>query len=274
VQTTKTKVLFILALVFAGLAAWLANVWVQQRVSGAEKNAAVGTTAVVVAAVDIAYGQELEAVHLKLVAWPDSALPPGWVGDVSELEGKVAKRDIGEGDVVTKSRVVDHLGGSKLSALIDKNKRAMTVRVDDVVGVAGFLLPGNHVDVYGVRKDYNTKRVKVDRVLEDIVVLAVDQDASPDEESPKVVRAVTVEVTPGQAETLVKAMHEGKIQLALRNPLDKVAKAPPPPPKPKTAPPPKRITAKITSKHRPRSGKVTVIRGLNVSEVKPELNNK
>ena len=265
----RNKVMFVLALVFAGLAAWLANAWVQQQTSLADESKRdANTTLVVVAATDIAYGQAIEPVHLRRVPWPNEALPDGWIGNVNELEGMIAKREMATGEIVSQNRVVKHLEGSKLSALIPKNKRAMTVRVDDVVGVAGFLLPGNKVDVYGVRKNYNSNKVRVDTVLTNINVLAVDQDAKGQEGGPKVVRAVTVEVTTKQAKRLVKAMHEGKIQLALRNPNEVPVAAPV---KKKVVKKKPVQTAKIAPKPVPKPDRITVIRGLDVDKVEPKL---
>lgn len=267
----KNKIMFVLALVFAGLAAWLANSWVQRQASLVDKAGAdTNTSLVVIAAVDIAYGQKIESVHLRRVSWPNDALPVGWIGDLEELKGMVSKRQISAGEVVTQGRVVKHLAGSKLSALIGRNKRAMTVRVDDVVGVAGFLLPGNRVDIYGVRKNYNSRKVTVKTVLSDINVLAVDQDANRKEGGPKVVRAVTLEVTSRQAKRLVKAMHEGKIQLALRNPADRIKKKLVKKKTIRRKPRPKR-TAKIAPKKSPKPRLVTVIRGLEVDTVEPRL---
>jgi pilus assembly protein CpaB len=96
--------------------------------------------------------------------------------------------------------------------------RAVSVRVNDVVGVAGFLLPGNRVDVvaaYRERTDTHSETV-----VQNVKVLAVDQSASSDKNEPIVVRAVTLEVSPADAEKLILAEQRGSIQLALRNPLD------------------------------------------------------
>jgi pilus assembly protein CpaB len=110
--------------------------------------------------------------------------------------------------------------GSTLAAVVSKDKRAVTVRVDDVVGVAGFLLPGNHVDVVATSKDEHGAAYVAETVLSNIKVLAVDQTASANSNEPVVVRAVTLEVTPAEAEILLKGKAAGSIQLALRNPLD------------------------------------------------------
>ncbi|MCE6981707.1 Flp pilus assembly protein CpaB, partial [Pseudomonas frederiksbergensis] len=113
-----------------------------------------------------------------------------------------------------------HLGGSTLASLIEPTNRAISVRVDDVVGVGGFLLPGNRVDVLATKQTGNTGNAESRTILEDLRVLAVDQTASTDKTQPVVVRAVTLEMTPDEAELLVKGMTDGKLQLALRNPLD------------------------------------------------------
>ena len=97
--------------------------------------------------------------------------------------------------------------------------RAVSVRVNDVVGVAGFLLPGNHVDVVAAYRDGPDTRSET--VVQNVKVLAVDQTASTDKNEPVVVRAVTLEVTPADAEKLVLAEQRGAIQLALRNPPDR-----------------------------------------------------
>ena len=142
--------------------------------------------------------------------------------------------------------------------------RAVTVRVDDVVGVAGFLMPGNHVDVVAARTlDGQMKRSEAHTVLHNLNVLAVDQTASQDKDQPIVVRAVTLEVTPTQAEILVKAREEGRIQLTLRNPLDKSADADMVADTANLKSPP---TKKVHSTQPPRSAGngVTIIRGTNV----------
>ena len=118
------------------------------------------------------------------------------------------------GEVLLKERLAKTSAGSTLAALIRPDMRAVTVRVDDVVGVAGFLMPGNHVDVVAARKVDNSRPI-TETVLYDINVLAVDQTANQDKDQPLVVRAVTLEMTPKQAEVLVRAREEGRIQLTL-----------------------------------------------------------
>ena len=123
-----------------------------------------------------------------------------------------------------------HSPGSTLAALVDENMRAVTVRVDDVVGVTGFLLPGNTVDVLTSRKRGQDRAIP-ETILRNIKVLAVDQTASAETNEPVIVRAVTLEMLPRQAEVLFQARTEGYIQLTLHNPLDPEY-APPPAPAP------------------------------------------
>ncbi len=215
----RTAVLLVLSLVLAAGAAWVANNWLQIR-SVPTANAEDGSR-VMVAAIGIPYGQKIERQHLSSISMPKSGVPQNAFSKPEEVEGKVARTDILAGDIIRTERVVDHLEGSTLAAMIEESKRAVTVRVNDVVGVAGFLLPGNHVDVLSAKRD--GKNSKTDTVLKNIKVLAVDQTSrGENDDKPVVVRAVTLEVTPPQAETLVKATEEGRIQLALRNPLDKI----------------------------------------------------
>ncbi|MDW2019419.1 Flp pilus assembly protein CpaB, partial [Vibrio sp. 704] len=108
--------------------------------------------------------------------------------------------------------------GATLAALIPENKRAVTIRVNDVIGVAGFLLPGNKVDVLNTVSYGKGKQATTLTVLKNINVLAVDQTAKTNDNKPVIVRAVTLEVTPKEAEKLLSANSKGEIQLALRNP--------------------------------------------------------
>jgi pilus assembly protein CpaB len=140
--------------------------------------------------------------------------------------------------------------------------RAITVRVDDVIGVGGFLLPGNTVDVVAARKVY--QRAVTETILKNIKVLAVDQTAAANENEPVIVRAVTLEMTPEQAEVVVKARTEGTIQLTLRNPeAFEIIE-----PEPKPAPPPVRRVVADAPRPVIRDTTITVIRGTEVEQAK------
>ncbi len=258
----KTRFMLGGSILLAVVAAWLANSWVQGRSGDASNHVGMATTPVVVAAVEIPQGRKLEAVYLKTVDWPTELVPEGATTRMDDLKDKIAAHTIYAEDVITDQRVAVHLGGSHLAALIGKNKRAVAVRVDDVVGVAGFLLPGNHVDVIGIVHSPATGSVHARTVLRDVVVLAVDQDISPEDNKPKVVRAVTLELSPRGAVALAKASTEGKIQLALRNPADRPVTMPV---SYKRAEPKARA---VSANYKP--GKVTVIRGTEISQVHPK----
>lgn len=249
----KSFSVLILALLLAGGAAWFANRWIQLQV--APVSAGGNPTAfIVVAAQAIPMGQKIVDTHLELASWPAERMPEGTFKQIEDITGHVAMQTIYEGEPILKKRIAEHSKGSTLSAIIGKNKRAVTVRVNDVIGVAGFVLPGNRVDVLEAAKT-GKGRVSVKTVLQNVKVLAVDQ-ATGDKDTPVVVRAVTLELDPDETEELVKAKSQGRIQLALRNTLDTDVYEPPKKAAPQAKPRPK--------PQRRRS--VTIIRGTAVSE--------
>src|SRR5215471_14280362 len=209
-------ILIIISLAFAITAAWVARNWVQSRLNAGPSDPG---QQVVVAAMEIPFGTKIEARHLSTIELPRTAAVGNHFNKTDDVVGLIAVQKIISGEILLKERVADRTAGSTLAAIVKPDMRAVTVRVDDVIGVAGFLMPGNHVDV--VAAHLENQRAQTRTVLHDINVLAVDQTASTDKDQPVVVRAVTLEVTPQQAEALVKAREEGKIQLTLRNPLDK-----------------------------------------------------
>ncbi|MDI5921134.1 Flp pilus assembly protein CpaB [Halomonas sp. LR5S13] len=211
--------MFALSLMMALGAAVVAMNWMQEQ--GGENEALADATEVVVAALQVPFGTTVQASDLKVVTMPRDVVPPSSFNDVESVVGRVSNQVIYPGEVVLEGRVSEHLGGSALAALLDPGKRAMSVRVDDVVGVAGFLLPGNRVDVLSTKRNGSGNDVESKTVLHNLKVLAVDQIASQERDGPVIVRAVTLEVATREAETLVKATQEGKVQLTLRNPLEK-----------------------------------------------------
>jgi pilus assembly protein CpaB len=210
------RALLMMALaVLLGLGAvLLASRWLlRQAPSGAHK--------IVVASADVNLGQRLAPEMFKLVDWPGDSLPRGALRDPARLAGRVLKSSVLRDEPLTEAKLapVGTLGG--LSALITEGKRAITVRVNDVVGVAGFALPGNFVDIIVyMQTDGGSGQAISKIVLERILVLAVAQEVARDETKPRVVNAVTLEVTPEQAEKLDLARSVGSLSLALRNQVD------------------------------------------------------
>lgn len=217
---------------------------------------------VATAAMAIPYGTKIESRHVKMVSMPNDVVPVGAIMALEEVEGKVAKAEILRGEFLLEGRVAEHDEGSTLAALVEKKKRAITVRVDDVVGVAGFLLPGNNVDVLASRLERGSRRAITETILVNIKVLAVDQTARTDDSDPVVVRAVTLEVSPKQAEILVARMEEGTIQLTLRNPLEEIVAQEPAKPAVKRAPRVRRPPTDTT---------IIVIRGTKVEKTKVKI---
>ncbi|ETP61361.1 pilus assembly protein CpaB [Burkholderia dolosa PC543] len=202
----------------AGLAAVVfASHWLVQTSTSA-------VTSVAVAATDLNLGEPLGANQIHMVSWPSGSVPTGAFTDTKALEGRVVRTSLARGEPVIESKLAPIGTKGGLSAVIAEGSRAITVRVNDVVGVAGFALPGNYVDVIVNTQEQQGKTdgqsiSKI--VLEHILVLAVAQQVSRDDTAPKVVNAVTLEVTPEQAERLDLARSVGTLSLVLRNQIDK-----------------------------------------------------
>jgi pilus assembly protein CpaB len=217
-RTRRSLILIFISLALATAAAVLANRWVSSRAAAvdATRPRQVG---VVAAAADIPFGAIIEARHLKTIEVVAKERPPGSFTDPAQVVGKVSTAEILADEVLLERRFVTPGPGSPLAAVLAPDMRAVSVRVDDVVGVGGFILPGNRVDVVAARATGD--RAYADTILSNVKVLAVDQQASADKSAPVVVRAVTLEVTPDGAEALARAKQLGALQLSLRNPADR-----------------------------------------------------
>lgn len=202
----------------AGLVAVvLAMQWMQGQGAGRDR--------IAVASVDIGLGTRLTPQMVRMTEWPGGSVPSGAFASLDTLDGRVVTVAVLRGEPLTEARLAPVGARAGLSAVVPPGKRAMTVRVNDVVGVAGFALPGTTVDVLVNTQHEGGRRGDSDRaiskiVLERILVLAVAQEADRDASRPKVVSAVTLEVTPEQAEKLDLARSVGSLSLVLRNPSD------------------------------------------------------
>jgi pilus assembly protein CpaB len=204
----------------AGLAAVVfASRWLVQTSSGAVTQVAVATD-------DLNLGEPISGAMVHTVSWPTNSIPPGAFTDPKALDGRVLRASLQRGEPVLESKLAPVGTKGGLSAVIGEGHRAITVRVNDVVGVAGFALPGNYVDVIvNTQQEQNnrsdTQQQSISKtVLEKILVLAVAQQVNRDDTAPKVVNAVTLEVTPDQAEKLDLARSVGTLSLVLRNQVD------------------------------------------------------
>lgn len=286
-KNKRALVMMAVAILFGIVAVALAWKWLQGQAS-ANSNRVVAATA------DVHRGERLTPEMLKMVDRPSRDVPKDAFTDPTLLADRVLKVSMVRGEVISEAKLAPAgtLGG--LSALISEGKRAITVRVNDVIGVAGFALPGNYVDIIvhterdpaegqrAIRDELHVSKI----VLERILVLAVAQEVSRDETKPKVVNAVTLEVTPEQAENLDLARGVGTLSLALRNQVDatlpvtagatkktlleelaQVAAAPKPAPKAAV----RRVAARVNraaapAKPEPKRDCVHVLNGLQTSQ--------
>lgn len=219
-KNMKAFGLLFLALVIGLAAAVYAAGWASQQAN-------IASNKVVVAAVDIELGSKMTPQMLMMIDWPSGSIPPGAFKDIKELQERVVKVSVLRGDAVLERKLAPAGTQGGLSAVIAEGKRAMTVRVNDVVGVAGFALPGNYVDVMvNAQQDKGKDKAEEGKqisktVLEHVLVLAVAQESGRDDTKPKVVSAVTLELTLEDSEKLDLARSVGTLSLVLRNQVDK-----------------------------------------------------
>lgn len=282
-KNTRAVVMIVISLAIGLAAVMLASRWVTQQPS-------LATSKVVVTAKDVDLGTRLAPDMLSTVEWPRGSIPQGAIQDQDVLlkdpqtqEPRVVRTSLLRGEPILESKLAPVGAKGGLSAVIGEGKRAITVRVNDVVGVAGFALPGNYVDIIVNTEDESVKAEGMSKtvskiVLEHILVLAVAQEAGRDETKPRVVNAVTLEVTPEQAEKLDLARSVGTLSLVLRSQVDtapvltegatkqqllrRVAEAEPP-----TAEPAKAVVKKVVVRRPAPSAKekVEVIKGVERS---------
>ncbi|WP_305041474.1 Flp pilus assembly protein CpaB [Geoalkalibacter sp.] len=224
----------------------LANRWLSRQTPpevAVIQQEAVPTARVVIAARDLEVGTPLSAANLTLADWPRGGVPQGSFSDVAACEGRVAVARLRAGHPVLAADLAAPGSGPGLVAAIAPGHRAMAIRVDEVIGVGGFILPNTYVDVIAI-DDQGNKAVKARTLLERIEVLAIAQETTNEDGKPKVVKTVTLKLSPEQAEKLALQTSQGSVQLALRNPLDEVA--------PQLAPQVAQVEAPPAQVYRPR----------------------
>jgi pilus assembly protein CpaB len=209
-----------LALVAAGGAALLLTRWVNARMAVAR----VPTAPVVVAAEDLPVGTRLARKHLRAVDWPEASRPRSATSDPAAWEGRVVASRLYQGEPLLAEKLVSGKAGQGLAALLPEGARAVSVRVDDVAGVAGFVHPGDVVDVIvTMRPSESTGSYTSKIILQAIRVLAVGKEVDAaaqgnDKVFPSTV--ATLQVDSLQAERLALAASRGQLLLALRNGAD------------------------------------------------------
>jgi len=194
----------------------MANKWLTARAAPGPSQM---TTVILTSAMNLPVGTKVESRHVATMKMIPGQEPAGTFHSFKDIDGKVTTVNVPAGQMLMASMFAKE-GENTLAAIVLKDKRAVTVRVDDVVGVAGFLMPGNRVDVVATKRDDHSGIYTSETILSNIRVLAVDQTTAANSTDPVIVRAVTLEVTPLEGETLLKGKAAGTIQLALRNPSD------------------------------------------------------
>lgn len=214
-----TLIALAVAVIFGILAVVLANKWMSTRAQDqVALSAQVPMTKVVIAAKDLAIGTKLTPENLALTDWPKANVPKGAFTKIEEVTGRVIVTNMVAGKPLVAAELAGEGSGVGLVAQIRPGYRAMSIRVDEVIGVGGFILPATFVDVIAVEK--RGEQMFGDTILERVPVLAVAQETFVEEGKAKLVRTVTMELSQRQAETLAAAVNQGPIHLVLRNPAD------------------------------------------------------
>lgn len=207
---------YIFIAVVAGLVATIA---IRSYVARKTYIPPVATGQVAVATAEVTPGNALTGAAIKIASWPKELIPPQAASALNQVEGRVALSPISSGEPILFSKLAPVGTAAGLSSLLDENKRAFTVRVDDVTGVGGFLHPRDKVDILAELKVHGIDESISKTILQNIKILSVGQtwEQKVGDSKPAVVNTVTLELTPEQSEVLNLATNEGKIRLVLRN---------------------------------------------------------
>ena len=221
---TSTIVMIAFAVMFGLLAVFVAQSWLnsaaEQRMKSLEANnkKPVNTSTIVVASKPLRFGNELTAAALREAAWPEASLPAGSFAKITDvLNGgkRVALTAIEPNEPVLGTKITGPGQRATLSAMLRDGLKAATVRVNDIDGVGGFVLPGDHVDV-ALTRQVDKTNASTEIVLQNVRVLAIDQIADERLDKPSVVKAVTLEVDVTGAQKLSLAASIGSLSLMLR----------------------------------------------------------
>lgn len=220
----KALLLLLIALVLGGLATILVNSLLTREVEERAMEGVVETRKVVVAASDLITGVRLDRLTLKQVDLPSDHLPKDTFSNIDQLLGDkppIVIKHIKQNEIILPYKISPHGARGGLPPKIPEDRRAITIEVSEITGVAGFVLPGTYVDLLltsTIGQKGNKPATRT--LLQNVLVLGVDQLSSEDEDNPKVVNAVTLEVTPNEGKRVTLAQHLGEVNLLLRNEFD------------------------------------------------------
>ncbi len=209
-----------LALALGAVAVFLARDWLESQVQPvAVEQPTLPLTTVVVSRAKLAYGNRIAAEHVREIKWPLDSVPTGAFKTVDELFGKgeerVVLRPISPGEPILPGKVSGFGEKATLSTILEKHMRAVTIRINDTSGVAGFVLPGDKVDILLTRDDAG--KLITDILLQNVKILGMDQKVEDVEGKPRVAKAATLEVTPVQAQKIALAQRVGQLSFMLRS---------------------------------------------------------
>lgn len=217
----SSLVMLAVAIVLGLMAVFFARVFLNSGPQAAVKN--VRTVAAVVASKPFAFGEKVVADKLKVVQWPADGIPVGTfqrVADAVQAGDHVALRTIDANELVTAKSLSGKESRLSASPLLGPNMRAVAIPIGEAAAAAGFVIPGDKVDVYLVRSPEGDELPYADQLMQNIRVLAVGQDSNVGKDKPEVTKTVTLEVTPVQAQRISLAQTVGQLSLSLRNLLD------------------------------------------------------
>jgi pilus assembly protein CpaB len=215
----RTRLLFIgaVALMLGALASFVVYRNLQAR-SAADNRPGVEA---VVATNDLQVGQKIEDRDVRLVRFPEGTLPPNYIRSMSQVVGRGVVLPISKGEFILPGKLAGENAGFGLPSLIPPGMRAVSVRVNEVVSVAGFVVPGTRVDVLLTGTPQGGGEPRTTTVLENVAVIATGQKLERNAGGePQMTPVITLLVSPDDAQKLTLATTQGRIQLALRNPLD------------------------------------------------------
>ena len=222
-RLSAISIVLAVALALAGVASYLVYPFLTKQEHKQHQDVSVH-----VAARDIPVGAKVDASNLKIASWPRENLPQqGFFPDTTKVQGRVAIRQISAGDIVTESKLMPinraEMGGV-MAYIVPQGHRAVTVAVNEVAGVAGFITPGSRVDVVLTTEITTSTNTADDQfskiILQNVPVLASAQATEQKDGKPSIVPTVTLDLLPADAERLIVGAKKGTLQLLLRNVID------------------------------------------------------
>ena len=219
-MSRQTMIALAGALVLGLIAVVIANSYLNRAQT---KAYAAGTTKVAVAAAPLAYGSDITADKIRFVDYPNASIPPGAFTNPAQLMAggrkRVALMPIAVNEPILTGKISAVGAGASIAALLPDGMRAASVRINDVSGVAGFVQPNDSVDVLITRQLPNEANSQVtDVLLQNVRVIAIDQEAKNADGTPKVAKTATLEVNPIDSQKLALAQQVGDLSLVLRKP--------------------------------------------------------